>query len=378
MSDHYETLGLSRDASQEEIRRAYRKLARKYHPDVNPGEDAADRFKQISHAFQVLSDPEKRRNYDSTGNENGNAGFGGFGGGFGQGAGGFGFADIFETFMGAAGGQRGPASRTRRGQDAQIRAQITLEDAVFGAEHTLQVDTAVTCETCNGSCCQPGTSPETCSTCRGQGMIQRPVRSVLGTIMTTEACPGCQGMGTTLPSPCHECHGQGRVRAQKPLTIKIPAGVDTGTRIHLAGRGEAGPGGGPNGDLYVEIVVAPDATFSREGDDLTTTVTVPMAAAALGTSLTLETLDGPQTVTLEEGTQPGHVEVLRGLGVGRLRGAGRGDLRVNVLVATPTDLTSEQRELMERLAELRGEEVVHGAKQQKSMFSRIRENLKNL
>lgn len=374
MSDHYETLGLSRDASQEEIRRAYRKLARKYHPDVNPGEEAADRFKQISHAFQVLSDPDKRRNYDSTGNENGNAGFGGFG----QGAGGFGFADIFETFMGAAGGQRGPASRTRRGQDAQIRAQISLKDAVFGAETTLQVDTAVTCEACNGSCCQPGTSPETCSTCHGQGMIQRPVRSVLGTIMTTEACPGCQGMGTTLPSPCHECHGQGRVRARKPLTIKVPAGVDTGTRIHLAGRGEAGPGGGPHGDLYVEIVVAPDATFAREGDNLSTTVTVPMAAAALGTTVTLDTLDGPQTVTLAEGTQPGHVEVLKGLGVGRLRGVGRGDLRVNVLVATPTDLTSEQRELMERLAELRGEEVVHGAKHQKSMFARIRENLKNL
>ncbi|MDO5634449.1 MAG: molecular chaperone DnaJ [Micrococcus sp.] len=378
MADHYETLGVSRDASAEEIRRAYRKLARKFHPDVNPGQEAADQFKRVSHAYEVLNDSDKRRNYDATGNENGQAGFGGFGGGFSQGGFG-GFADIFESFMGAASGQgRGPASRTRRGQDAQITARISLEDAVFGTEQTLQVDTAVRCERCSGSCCEPGTGPETCSTCRGQGVTQRPMRSVLGTIMAQETCHTCQGFGSTLPNPCGECSGQGRVRARTPLTVRIPAGVDTGTRIHLAGRGEAGLGGGPNGDLYLEIHVERHPTFTRERDDLSTTVTVPMAAAALGTTVTLTTFDGEQTFTLDPGTQSGHVEVLRELGAGKLRGQGRGDLRVNVLVATPTDLTGEQRELLERLAALRGEEIVHGAPQHKGVFARLRENLKNL
>ena len=376
MSDHYETLGVSRDASTEEIRRAYRKLARTHHPDVNPSPEAAEEFKRISHAYEVLSDEDKRRSYDMTGNENGSPGFGG--GGFG-GAGFGGFADIFETFMNAAGGAgRGPASRARRGQDALVTARIDLKDAVFGSEQTLQLDTAERCPRCDGSCCEPGTQPETCSTCAGRGMIQRPMRSMLGTVMATEACPACQGFGTVIPSPCHECSGQGRVRTQKPLTLRVPAGVDDGTRIHLAGRGEAGPGGGPNGDLYVEIAVRPDPVFRREGDHLSTTVTVPMASAALGTTLTLETLDGTQTVTLEPGTQSGHVETLPGLGVGRLRGSGRGDLKVDVVVTTPTDLTEEERELLERLAELRGEETVHGAPQPKGVFARLRENLKNL
>ncbi|UBH23818.1 molecular chaperone DnaJ [Micrococcus porci] len=380
MADHYATLGVSRDASAEEIKRAYRKLARQHHPDVNPSEEAAEEFKRISHAYEVLSDEDKRRVYDQTGNENGTAG--GFGGGGFGGAGFGGFADIFETFMNAAGtpgGGRGPMPRARRGQDALVTARIELRDAVFGGEATLQLDTAVTCERCSGTCCEPGTHPETCSTCQGQGMTQRPVRSMLGTIMAAETCPVCRGFGTVIPHPCTECSGQGRVRVQQPLTIRIPAGVDDGTRIHLAGRGEAGPGGGPNGDLYVEVQVRPDEVFRREGDHLATTVTVPMAAAALGTSVTLETLDGPQEVDIEPGTQSGHVETLRGLGVGRLRGAGRGDLKVDVVVTTPTDVTDEQRALLEQLAGLRGEEVVHGAPpQSKGMFARLRENLKNL
>ena len=377
MTDHYETLGVSRDASTEEIRRAYRKLARTHHPDVNPDPEAAEQFKRISHAYEVLSDEDRRRAYDTTGNENGQAGFpGGFGG-----AGGFGgFADIFETFMNAAGqgGRGGPASRARRGQDALVIARIDLRDAVFGGEQTIELDTAVRCERCGGSCCEPGTQPETCQTCHGHGMIQRPVRSLLGTVMATEACPACQGFGTVIPTPCHECDGQGRVRTRTSLTLRIPAGVDDGTRIHLAGRGEAGPGGGPNGDLYVEIAVRPDETFRREGDHLATTVTVPMAAAALGTTVTLDTLDGKQSVSLDPGVQSGHVEVLHGLGVGRLRGQGRGDLKVDVVVTTPTDLDDEQRQLLERLAEVRGEEVVHGAPQARGMFARLRENLRNL
>ena len=353
MSDHYEALGVSRDASTEDIKKAYRRLARKLHPDVNPGE--ADRFKDVSAAYDTLSNPEKRRAYDR-GETLG--GFGGQGG-----AGGFGFSDIFETFFGGAagGGSRGPASRARRGQDALVRVEVDLRDAVFGADRELAVDTAVVCSTCRGSCCQPGTSPRTCEVCGGRGQVQRQVRSFLGQVMTTAPCPNCGGFGTTIPAPCPECAGEGRVQERRTLTVRIPPGVSTGTRIQLAGQSEVGFGGGPPGDLFVEVVENEHETFTRRGDDLHCTVVVPMTAAALGTTLSVETLDGSQGVDVRAGTQSGEVHTLRGLGVGHLRGGGRGDLLVHVDVQTPTRLDDRQEELLRQLAELRGEEAAEGS-----------------
>jgi len=374
VNDYYEILGVSRDASPEEIKRAYRRQARKYHPDV-AGPEAEDKFKDVGRAYEVLSDPQKRQLYDL----GGESALGGGGGA--SAAGGFGgFADIFETFFGAAAGgpSRGPAPRGRRGQDALVRLEIDLHDAVFGAEHEIHVDTAVRCATCDGRCTRPGTSVETCVVCQGRGSVQRVARSFLGNVMTTTPCSACGGHGTTIPDPCPECSGQGRVRTRRSIPIAVPAGVDSGNRIKLTGSGEVGPGGGPAGDLYVEIDVADHPVFIRRGDDLHARVEVPMTAAALGTVLRLETFDGEREVEIRPGTQPEEVITLRGLGVGRLNAAGRGDLNVQVSVEVPSDVDEEQRELLARLAELRGEErlepqlspVANG-----SVFSRLRDKL---
>lgn len=374
MSSHYETLGVSRDASAEDIKKAYRKKARQLHPDINPSEEAAEEFKRVSLAHDVLSDPEKRRIYDQTGNENGTAGgfgdAGGFPGGFG------GFQDIFDTFFNST--PRGPQSRMRQGQDALINVKIDLKEAVFGVNKPITVDTAVTCSHCEGEGTAEGTHPETCDTCHGQGYMQRQVQSILGTVVQPVECPSCRGFGTVIKSPCAECYGEGRVRERKPLTIKIPAGVTNGARIRLSGQGEAGTAGGPNGDLYVELRVNPDPTFTRDGDDLVATVGVPMTAAALGTTITLDTFDGAQEVQIPTGTQSGDVITLDGLGVNRLRGGSRGDLRVVVEVRTPQNLTEEQKELLLQFSQLRGEDlkvsetVTH---KQGGFFSRLKDRL---
>lgn len=370
MSDYYETLGVARQATQDEIKKAYRRLARKLHPDV-AGADAADQFKEVSRAYEVLSNPEKRRMYDM-GGESALHGAGG-----GPAGGGFGFSDIFETFFGAAAGgaSRGPASRARRGQDALVQLEIDLAETVFGGERELTVDTAVLCGTCSGSGCRPGTSPQTCAVCGGRGSVQRMARSFLGQVMTTAPCTACGGYGTTIPDPCPECTGEGRVRTRRTITIDIPAGVDTGTRIRLPGEGEVGPGGGAPGDLYVEIVERPHPVFVRRGDELHCTVEVPMTAAALGTVLTLETLDGPREVDIAPGTQPGHDIRLDGLGVGHLQRPGRGDLHVHVDVTVPNRLDDRQRELLAELAALRGEERVEArlAAQSAGVFSKLRD-----
>ncbi|NLS10102.1 molecular chaperone DnaJ [Nesterenkonia sp. MY13] len=373
MTDYYEALGVDRSASTEEIKKTYRKKARKLHPDVNPAEDAEDQFKLLGQAYEVLSDPQKRQNYDTTGDPDGrSAGFGGAGGG---GFGGFG--DIFETFFGG-GGSGGPASRTRRGQDSLIRVRIDLKDAVFGTTKEVEVETAVTCSVCDGSCMRPGTSPTTCPDCGGQGQTQRPMRSILGTVIQTQTCARCAGFGNIIEDPCQECDGQGRVRERKSLKVKIPAGVDRGNRIHLAGEGEAGIAGGPSGDLFIEVDIRPHDVFTRRGNDLHASVTIPMTAAALGTSITLDTFDGEEHLEVKPGTQSGETLTLRGKGVSHLRGMGRGDLKVHLKVETPTKLSEKQKEMLRMLAEERGEEPGESVTEHKGMFKKLREAWESL
>ncbi|WP_309128528.1 molecular chaperone DnaJ [Microbacterium sp.] len=367
MADHYEVLGVSRDATQDEIKKAYRRLARQLHPDVNPGDDAAERFKLVTHAYDVLSDEESRRRYDMGGGENG--GFGGFGG----------FGDIFETFFGAAGGGRGarPRSRRERGQDALVRINLDLGDVVFGVHRDIEVDTAVLCETCKGSCCQEGTAPVTCDVCGGSGHVQRQVRSLLGNVVTTQPCGSCEGYGTTIPYPCGTCAGQGRVRSRRTVSLDIPAGVETGLRLQLPGSGEVGRAGGPNGDLYVEVTVAPHAVFSRDGDDLLATLEVSMTDAILGATTTIDGLDGAVELELRPGVQSGDVLTIGGRGITPLRGTQRGDLRVGVQVLTPTRLDSAQRKLIEDFAKRAKAPAPKLAQFQQGLFSKLRDRFRS-
>ncbi len=354
MNDYYEDLGVSRDASPEEIKRAYHRMARKLHPDVNADAEAEGRFKRVSQAYDVLSDVQKRRAYDS-----GSDPYGGASSSFGQG---FSFSDVMDAFFGqAAGGAgRGPRSRQSRGQDALIRLDIDMAEAVFGVERELTIDTAVACGTCHGNGSQPGTGTRTCDVCAGRGEIRQVQRSFLGQVMTARPCSACQGFGVVISDPCFECSGEGRVRNRRNLTIRVPAGVDTGTRIQLAGSGEVGPGAGPAGDLYVEVNVTAHETFQRRGDDLHCSVELPMTAAALGATIKLDTFDGMTDIEIKPGTQSGDVIILKARGVTHLRGTGRGDLLVHASIQTPTKLTSAQEELLRQLAVLRGEERPEG------------------
>ena len=370
--DYYELLGVRRDASAEEIKKAYRRLARTLHPDVNPDPETQERFKEVTRAYEVLSDPKKREVYDLGGDP--------MASGAGQGAGfgpGFSFTDIMDAFFGSS-GTRGPRPRTRRGQDALLRLPVDLGEAVFGAVKEIQVDTAVVCQSCQGGGAAPGTSPTTCTVCEGRGEVNSVQRSFLGQVMTTRPCPRCQGFGTIIPNPCPECAGEGRVLSRRTLAVKIPAGVDDGTRIQLSGQGEVGPGGGPAGDLYVEIQVEPHEVWSRHGNDLHCTVKLPMTAAALGTTVTLDTLDEDSVeVEAKPGTQSGHELLIPGRGVPHLSGGSRrGDLVVHVVVDTPTRLDHAQRELLTELARLRGEEKASGhltSERRGGVFSRIRD-----
>jgi molecular chaperone DnaJ len=335
LSDHYEVLGISRNASSEEIKKAYRKLARELHPDVNDSQDAQERFKLVTHAYEVLGDDQARRRYDM--------------GGDGQS---FGFGDIFETFFGG-GGQRGPRSRAERGQDALLRVELNFDEAIFGVEKSIPVDTAVLCDTCNGSCAKPGTSPRLCDICQGSGQVQTQVRSLLGAMVTSSPCGSCRGYGHVIPEPCLDCRGQGRVRARRDIELKIPAGVEDGIRLQLAGSGEVGFGGGPSGDLYVDISIAPHQFFGRSADDLTCELELPLHEAVLGTLVKVKTFDGEIDIQIPAGAQSGETVTVKGKGFGRLRQSGRGDLVVTLLVKIPTKLDSKQKELFRTLAGIR-------------------------
>ncbi|MGJ9421627.1 molecular chaperone DnaJ [Aeromicrobium sp. CF3.5] len=370
-TDYYDTLGVSREATADELKKAYRRLARQWHPDVNDAPEAADRFKEVTVAYEVLSDPQKRSVFDRGGDPMGG---GGGSAGYGQG---FSFDDIMDAFFGqnAGGGGRGPRSRTQRGQDALLRLNVDLGEAVFGVDHDLKVDTAVVCTTCEGSGAAEGSEPVTCRTCHGHGDVQQVQRSLLGDIRTSRPCPACRGFGTTIPEPCSECSGEGRVRSRRTISVSIPAGVDQGTRIQLSGEGEVGPGGGPAGDLYLEVNVADHPVFNRQGDQLHCQVTLPMTAAALGAHLDLPTLDDDEVaIEVPAGTQSGHVVHIKGQGVPRLRGPGRGDLLVQVVVETPDHLDARQNELLTELAQLRGEDRPQAVldPQHQSVFGKIK------
>lgn len=372
MADYYELLGVSRQATAEEIKKAYRKRARELHPDANPDNpEAGEQFKELSKAYAVLSDDQQRSRYDQFGE----AGVGGNGAGpnfedlFG---GGGGLGDIFDAFFGGGGnpfgGRRGP-SGPPRGQDMEIAVSIDFEQSVFGDQIPIDLKLPQTCDDCAGSGAGEGTSPVSCSDCNGSGQVRRVRQSVLGQMVSTSPCGRCGGLGQVITTPCGTCRGEGRVTADKTYTVDVPAGVVDGSTLRLTRRGAAGPRGGAPGDLYVHLRVQPHERYRRVDDDLVTDVPVSIAQASLGTKMTLETLDGDEDLAVPPGTQPGHEFVLRGRGVPRLHGRGRGDLRVIVRVEVPTKLTSEEADLLRRFAEGRGEEVGEPGT---SLFSKIK------
>jgi molecular chaperone DnaJ len=364
-TDFYELLGVGREATDDEIKKAYRRLARQYHPDANDGDPAAEaRFKEISVAYDTLRDPEKRRRYDMYGAEGvgaaGDPGMGGFD---------FGVSDLFDAFFGAGfGGSRGPAGPLR-GPDAEVHLVLDLEEAAFGATKPVELRMPVGCERCLGSGCEPGTHPSICRACGGAGEVRTVRRTILGQMMTATPCSACRGTGREILSPCRDCRGDGRVTLPATVEVQVPAGIDDGQRLRLAGRGPAAPRGGEPGDLYVSIAVRPHPRFERDGDDLLHVLRLPMTQATVGAHLKMETLDGEEDLLIPAGTQTGRIFRLRGRGVPTLRGRGRGDLVVRVEVVVPEKLSSEEAQLVRRLAELRGEAV---APREEGFFSRIK------
>lgn len=350
-SDYYTLLGVEREASQEEIKKAFRRLARETHPDANPGDPEAEaRFKEVAAAYEVLSNPERRRKYDrgetfDFGDLFGSGGFGGF-------------DDILRsvfgdsTVFGQAGARPGPP----RGRDVLARVDVSLEEACFGVEAKVGFRTNVACEVCSGSGARPGTHKETCSTCSGAGAVRVQRRGILGTMMTVATCDTCAGSGHVIPDPCDSCRGTGVVSSDREVAVEIPPGVDNGTRLRLNREGEAAPRNGKAGDLFVEIVVRPDERFERAGADLAHRVSVGVAEAALGASVEVPLLGGEtHPLDIPPGTQPGWRTAIRGEGMSRLGRRGRGDLIVAVDVAVPTDLSKEESELLRQFADLRGE-----------------------
>ncbi|NTY63335.1 molecular chaperone DnaJ [Mycolicibacterium sphagni] len=372
--DYYGLLGVSQGASDQEIKRAYRKLARELHPDVNPDEAAQHRFKEISAAYEVLSDPEKRRIVDLGGDPlesaaaagNGFSGFGGLG-------------DVFEAFFGGGGATRGPIGRVRPGSDSLLRMRLDLSECATGVTKQVTVDTAVLCDICQGKGTHGDSTPVACDTCGGRGEVQTVQRSLLGQVMTSRPCPTCRGVGEVIPDPCHRCGGDGRTRARRDISVKIPAGVGDGMRVRLAAQGEVGPGGGPAGDLYVEVHEQQHDIFIRDGDDLHFTVSVPMVDAALGTTVTVDAiLDGLTEITIAPGTQPGSVTTLRGHGMPHLRSGVRGNLHAHIEVTVPGKLDARAKELLSEFktrshAEPEVKSTHAGAANSGGLFNRLRE-----
>jgi molecular chaperone DnaJ len=365
VADLYGVLGLSPDASPEEIKRAFRALARQYHPDANPAPDAEARFKEINAAYEVLSDPVKRQRYDAYGDAAGQPGFANFGD----------LGDIMESFFGAAFGRGRAQTRPGgpvRGADLSLQIELAFEEAVFGVTRSIDVSILRACERCNGTACEPGTFKVRCDRCGGTGELRSVQRSIFGQIVSSRTCPDCDSSGEIPASPCTACRGRGRVEVSESIEVTVPAGVQNGNTLRLDGRGEAGVRGGGNGDLYVHLAVHPHPVFDREGDHLLCSLTVSYTVAALGADVPITTLDGEETVHVPAGTQPGTMLRVRGKGVPRLGGRGRGDLAVQIDVDVPTKLRAEERELLEKLAEVRGEHTGEA----KGILDRIKDALR--
>ncbi len=353
--DYYEILGVARNASQEEIKSAFRRLARKYHPDVSSEPDAEERFKELNEAYAVLSDPQKRAAYDRFGH----AGVGGAGG-----AANFDFGDVADLFAEIFGfgdfaraWSHAGRQRPRRGRDLQVTLTLTFEEAVFGTEKEVHYSRREVCSACGGSGAAPGTRPQTCPTCHGSGRVRQTRTTFFGTMVQETVCPTCGGRGEVVAQACPTCRGQGVVTQQVRRVVEIPPGVDTGTQIRIAGQGDVGENGGPPGDLYVKLRVKPHKFFHRKGDDIILHLNINIAQAALGAEVPVPTVDGTETLRIPAGTQPGATFRLRGKGVPRLQRTGRGDQIVVVNVEIPTHLTAAQRHLLEELAESLGTEV---------------------
>ncbi|WP_034429572.1 molecular chaperone DnaJ [Caldisalinibacter kiritimatiensis] len=370
--DYYEVLGVDRNASEQEIKRAYRKLAKKYHPDMNPDDKEAEKkFKEINEAYEVLSDPQKKARYDQFGHQGVNGqGFGGFG----QGAGGFGgfddiFDDIFDMFGGGfSKGRR--KSGPRKGADLKYRVNIKFEEAAFGTEKEIKINRTENCSVCNGTGAKPGTNKTTCPKCNGTGEVRYAQNTPFGQFVNVRTCDNCNGTGEIIEEPCSKCGGTGKERKERKINIKIPAGVDTGSVIPLRGEGEPGERGGPRGDLYIYINVQPHEIFEREGDDVICEVPISFVQAALGDSIEVPTLDGKVRYNIPEGTQTGTIFRLKNKGIHHLRGNGRGDQYVKVVVQVPKRLNEKQKELLKEFAKISGETLNES---KKGFFDKVKD-----
>ena len=368
--DFYDVLGISKGASKDEIKKAYRKLSKQYHPDINKAADAADKFKEVKEAYEVLSDDQTRSHYDQFGHTDSNQGFGG-GGDFG---GGFGFEDIFSSIFGGGGGRRRDPNAPRQGADLQYTMTLKFEEAVFGKETDLEIPREETCETCDGSGAKPGTKTNTCSHCNGSGQLNVEQNTPFGRIVNRRVCNHCNGTGKMIPHKCSTCGGSGKVKKRKKIHVKIPAGVDDGQQLRVSGQGEPGINGGPSGDLYVVFHVKGHEFFERDGDDIYCEMPLTFAQAALGDEVEVPTLHGKIKLKIPAGTQTGTKFRLRGKGVPNVRGYGQGDQHIQVRVITPTKLTEKQKQLLREFTDLSGYEAPD--EQHDSFFAKVKRAFK--